>query len=751
MKKKALVLLLSAALAAPTIIGAAAQSPDDPVSAVPGTAVVEPVAAVAADAAKPDDELLEDAIKSAKLYIGNTVKFDEVSHQIVDLGGFKVVYLDWSSSESREYASAVVTEDGVLIRCSRHTPGEQPAMPEITKEDALMLAYEFAMKVNPAFGLLSTEHATVKYQRYSGYSVTFYAMHNGCIIDSCYVQVSVNNSGKVTEYDAQEFVRGLKLPAAPESIIPKEDAKKALKTKLAPELIYKSFYRFDDKTGRFKAEIKLVYQLPGDYNYNKKVIDAVTGEVITVNRTTSKYYAAERARSIDGGGYTRSSAINLTPAEQKAVEAQAGLITAAEADAKVRAVSEFGIPNSLPVDTATLSTIKSAYNDKLSYRWAITYRDKEEGKYAYAIVDAKTGEILSFSGYGLGRLEYKPASEFKYTEAECEEAAVKLMQKLYGEKFESYVRTEYQNVRPLSLDDIISTYTFNFVRVINGAKFNDDFITVSVYPDTLAVTDVSFGYTDTEFPSTDGALDVSAAVDAYFGVVENGPYYLVAESNKDGELQVPVYPFTVGEKQLVPVYGYTFYCYVDAMTGELLDYNGEPAEYKPLKFYSSGEWFGDLAGSPYYPAVKILYNMDIVEAKERDFCPNDEITGEELLDMLWKAGYMKPAELGAEPVSLEDAADIIMRAVGYSKILGLSKIFKVPFGGKANLSEDRIAAVALAEGLGLLDGVLPGEDAPDLTAPATRGQAAQLVYNLVVWSESNEEVTGLVKAVPVEP
>ncbi len=448
MKKKALVLLLSAALAAPTIIGAAAQSPDDPVSAVPGTAVVEPVAAVAADAAKPDDELLEDAIKSAKLYIGNTVKFDEVSHQIVDLGGFKVVYLDWSSSESREYASAVVTEDGVLIRCSRHTPGEQPAMPEITKEDALMLAYEFAMKVNPAFGLLSTEHATVKYQRYSGYSVTFYAMHNGCIIDSCYVQVSVNNSGKITEYDAQEFVRGLKLPAAPESIIPKEDAKKALKTKLAPELIYKSFYRFDDKTGRFKAEIKLVYQLPG------------------------------------GGGYTRSSAINLTPAEQKAVEAQAGLITAAEADAKVRAVSEFGIPNSLPVDTATLSTIKSAYNDKLSYRWAITYRDKEEGKYAYAIVDAKTGEILSFSGYGLGRLEYKPASEFKYTEAECEEAAVKLMQKLYGEKFESYVRTEYQNVSPLSLDDIISTYTFNFVRVINGAKFNDDFITVSVYPDT---------------------------------------------------------------------------------------------------------------------------------------------------------------------------------------------------------------------------------------------------------------------------
>ena len=136
------------------------------------------------------------------------------------------------------------------------------------------------MKVNPDYSLLSDENATVNYGRWSGYDVTFHSLYDGNIVDSNVVRVTVSPEGKVTYYDAFSLARGLNLSETPEEIISADDAKKALKTKLPLELVYRSYYEYDHERGESKATLKLVYQLPRDYS--TKVVDAITGEVIAV-------------------------------------------------------------------------------------------------------------------------------------------------------------------------------------------------------------------------------------------------------------------------------------------------------------------------------------------------------------------------------------------------------------------------------------------------------------------------------------
>ena len=741
MHKKIGALLLTAALAMPALTGAVALSPDDSLPAEPDIVIARPATVETLATEKSDEALLEDAIKAAKRYLGNTDRFAEMSHKISDYGKVKIVNLSWSESKNEgEYLSAEVTDDGVLL-WFRLSDQSEIGIPQISKADAVRLAYEFAMKVNPAYGLLSEEHATIGYYRWTGYIVTFHCLHEGRELDGKNVEVIVNPDGRVIGYDAYSFARGLQLPETPEATISDADAKKAFVANLPLELVYKAFYNYNYEDGITKATIKLVYQIPDDYS--DKVIDAATGKVLTVKRENWIYYSEKLDQAADMAlvGGSATAKVNLTPAEQKAVNLQAGLLTIEDVEARLRAVKEFGFDDSLKLEYSSLYSVKSVFSDKLSYRWSLSYSDKDGMTHLGADVDAKTGEVISFYGYSSNedsvlRSDYKKPDEFKYSEAECEQAAIKLLQSLYGEKFGGYVKTDYMGVRPLE-EDIISSYTFRFVRTINGAKFYNDMIYISVNPGTLGVTSLNFTYTDTTFPSAEGAIDVSAAVDKYFNVVALKPYYIVGYGVKDGELEVPAYDYSTEEKVLVPVYGYTYGGYVDAKTGSLLGYDGEPADYKPTTYFDSNAWFSDLAGSPYYKAIKTLYNMDVIDVDDKLFKPDDAVNADYFNAMIEKANYsyyVPEVKTGEETgtISLEDAMYSVVRALGYGVIADLNGIFKNPFGDGAKLSEDRVGAAAIIIGLNLFDGIALDEESPYLTASLTRGQAAQMVYNLLM-------------------
>jgi hypothetical protein len=750
MFKKLKLSLLAASVVLPTVITASALTMDNAAAPAVERGVDTPAVMPAPDmdtpvimdiAAENDDEILETAIKAAKTYLGNTDRFAALEHSISEYAGVKTVYLYWSdSSIDGEYLSAVVTGDGVLLRFKQSFESEL-GLPSITKADAVELAYMYAMKVNPAFDLLSKEYAIVDYLRWRGYQITFHSTYGGYVIENNSVTVDVSPDGKIISYDANSFARGLNLPETPARIISADEAKKALNTSLPLELVYRSFYEYDYKTYESKATIKLVYKLPDDYT--TKAVDAQTGDIITIEQQYRFYPAAEetvRAADMANGGVNGSDKIKLSPAEQKVVSVQAGLLSVADIDAALRKVKEFGLDDTLKIDSSTLFTVKSPYDGKLSYKWNLSYKNEDGSIYVNAEVDAKTGEILSFSNYSSvyyrsyydGSM-YKADVEPKYTIEQSEEAVQNLLKSLYGEKFNSYVKIESVDIMPLSVAPV-TFYSFNYVRTVNDVKFYDDSISIMVDPDTLGVVSLAFNYTDTKFPSTAGVIGAQNAVDKYFDAVPLEPYYIVSAGKKDGKLIMPELVYSTDEKQLTPVYRYTYYGYIDANSGELLGYDGEPVEYKPVSYFNSAMNFTDIADSPYFKAIKTLYNMDIIDMDGSRFRPDDAITYAELRDMLQNAGYWNYVSddntADSTTVAFADALYNVVCAMGYSEIATLDEIFKNPYGDAA-IAQGRIGAVAISAALGLLDGIAREDAAPDFTAPITRGEAAQLTYNLL--------------------
>lgn len=739
MFKKLKVMLLAASLVLPSAVYASALTTEKPILiSAPVTAV--PISAEVGT--ESDDALLADAIIKAKEYLGDTDRFASMSHSISDYYGIKLFYLYWYDSENEgETLSAAIGSDGVLYRFSVSNYDGEAKLPVITKNDALEIAYTYAVKVDPSSAFISKDFATVSYMRWSGYEVTFQSTYNGYAIKGNDITVTVSPDGKVTGFDAFDMARGVVTPENPETLISETAAKAALKTSLPLELIYKSFYSYDEESDKYTAKIKLVYKLADDYA--SKAVDAVTGE--TIEYETKSYEGAYDGAESPVAGEANSSAgqgSKLTEAELKSIELQAGLLTADAITAKLRAVAEFGMTDGYTLYASNLYSSESPYDGTLTYYWQLSYRtgegdDKENSNYAYAMANAKTGEITSYSNYT--GTDNKPVTEFKYTEEQCKSAAEKLLAALYGNKFTAYVYTDNAPiVYPLDAEEeSISSYTFSYVRTVSGVKFPTDMITVTVNPDTLGAISLDFGYTDVGFPSAEGAISAGAAADKYFAIVALKPYFIAGLGISDGKLLTPDIAYSPDEKQLTPVYAYTYFCYVDAMDGGLLGYDGKAAEYTPVEYFERNVTFVDLASSAYAEAIFKLYNMDIIGMDDTRFEPDRAITVGELSEMLQNAGYWyqldgdKDSDQTAS-VTVEDALYRVVCALGYADIATIDGIFKYPYENADEVSVNRVGAVAITYALGLLQVIVSDGGTLNPTADLTRGQAAQLVYNLLV-------------------
>jgi Fungalysin/Thermolysin Propeptide Motif. len=729
MFKKFKIALLATTMVLPSVVYASALTAETPVAiSAPVTAV--PISATVDSIS--DDALLEAAINAAKKFLGNTDRFSSLSHSISDFNGVKVVYLYWYDSTTEgETLSATVGADGTLYQFSICGDSKN-ILPVITKTDALQTAYVYATKVDSEYASwISKEFATVSYSRWNGYTVTFQSIYNGYLVEGNSITVSVSPEGKVTAFNALDMARNVSIPEKPSTLISVTEAKNTLKSSLPLELVYKSFYSWDNDSREYKATIKLVYKLAD--NYSTQAVDAVTGKLIEL-QSNNYYYGGptESADSTAGNG-SISAESKLSEAERKEVVLQAGLLSAANIDAKLRTVIAFGFTSDLTLSSSTLYGVKSPYDGTTSYQWQLNYKDTDGNVTVYAIVDAKNGTVISFNNYNGS--EYKPVSEFKYTSKECQTAAEKLLTALYGEKFSSYVYVDslYSGVQPLTAEDQISSYSFYYVRTVNGVKFMTDTISVTVNPDTLEVFDLNFGYTDTVFPSVTGAINASTAADKYFAVVALNPYYIVSLGISDGKLLAPDLVYSAEEKQLSPVYSYIYNGYVDAISGELLDSSGDAADYKPTEYYKSNVSFVDIGTSEYSGSILALLNMDIITLDNVNYEPNRAITAAELETLLENAGYWysdSDDKETASSVSVEDALYRVVCALGYSEIAKIDAIFKYPYSDASKVSKERVGAVAIGAALGLLDKIAK-DGTLDPSAAITKGEAAQLVYNLI--------------------
>lgn len=197
--------------------------------------------------------------------------------------------------------------------------------------------------------------------------------------------------------------------------------------------------------------------------------------------------------------------------------------------------------------------------------WDLSWNPKAaDGSSIYVSIDSVTGDILNYNCY----TPYNPQAQIKipkYTKAEALAAVEKFLNKIAPTKFKETVQKDNPNMYPYYDSRIINqdTYSFNYVRQVNGLDFFDNGMTVTVDKNTLQIRNYTFNWDNGVFEDPAKAISKDKAKEFFkskLGIELS--YNLI--SNDNGKTQTPilVYSFKNGNNP------------IDAITGDVLNNSG---------------------------------------------------------------------------------------------------------------------------------------------------------------------------------
>ncbi len=239
-----------------------------------------------------------------------------------------------------------------------------------------------------------------------------------------------------------------------------------------------------------------------------------------------------------------------------------------------------------------ITTAKSAFDlktdgYKLSYEynenqngrnlWRLSWnREKEPSSSIYVTVDADTGDITS-----MNRWEYSnkiPGKIPVYSREQALKKAQEIGKKLQPLNFTQtklYEKTKY-GIDPFYTSS--DSYTFRFIRVINGIDMQDNGITITLDKNTLEMKNYEFDWDRGSFPDPSKAISLEEAKKVFgeeLGIELS--YRLIYNYKEKTETPILVYALKDSNKP------------IDALTGKVLDYSN---------MYYGGEKAADSAGAP---------------------------------------------------------------------------------------------------------------------------------------------------------
>ena len=489
-----------------------------------------------------------------------------------------------------------------------------------------------------------------------------------------------------------------------------------------------------------KQEAKLVYQLTGQ---SGGAIDALTGEPLQLGQ------GDWLATDLSGGGGMGSSkepragsAANettvLTPQEQQEVERTAKLLKQDEAIAAVQRWIE--IPENLTLRSANLGTDWRSTDKRIwSFDWNNTGSENGEGKpqYLSARVSATTGELLGFN------LSYPQTgkTEAKLDRTAAQKLAEDFLKKVQLDRFSQVaLNPENGSNGKMSSEPRNSQY-FSYSRVANGVDFPDNGMTVNVDPVDGIVTSYELNWSELKLPGVSGILSKDMAVESFLKARPlTLAYVRIVSNGLLGDLRLVYLPFN--QDRSMPLSST-----LDAKSGELLDYRGQPVEKGP-KPYS----FSDLTGVDGAPEIAALGQAGLFGDFGNNFNPLEKMSVASLLralylnrfglwentnlaegEVLTKAkeqGWLKEDLQPGDPVTRELLAKILLRYIRLNKVAELKDIYHLDFEDTAQISSDALGYIALAKSTGILkvEGqVLAPRDA------VSRAEAATSFFRALGW------------------
>lgn len=587
-------------------------------------------------------------------------------------------------------------------------------------------AEKFIKKIAPDI-FDKIEYVETTSNLYNGqYTFSYRRVENGVPMKDTFVTVSINyGTGDVMSFNTN-WIYDLDIPSK-EVKITSQQAAKLIEKNLSMELMYQNYYEKDTKNNS-KVRAYLVYR--PDKSYIS--IDAKTSEVYT-NRTEYEVLAKEskdEATADKGSG----SATGLTEKEIESLLNLKGLITKTEAISTVRSEDALFLDKNLKSVTATLSsTDYNNNNGEKNYIWYLTFSDpsskNELNNYANATVDAKTGKILSFyaiaDNYNYSKETKLEKTKAKFDEKQCQKTFETFVKKQMPERFAKSQISENNNneviIAYVDGKQVYEGYSYQYDRVNEGVRYPYNGIYGTVDGITGKIYSFGVQWDDSvQFESPIGAITPKQAFDQYISKEGYGLVYEINTSyiyNKNtneymskNEVRL-VYRADIMPNTISP------------FTGEQL--TGEGKMHNNKKSYS----YTDIGPSKYQREIQLLADMGISFEGDK-FLPNQNITKGELETLLskinWNEEILSTVSKN-QTITRVDAVKRFITFLGYENMAQLKNIYVVDFEDLENVDDSYIGYLALAKGMGIIDGnkLRPNEN-------LTRSEAAYMIVNLLV-------------------
>ena len=671
-------------------------------------------------AEESNDKVLEGVILKVKELFNISNDYDGFVSQVNSYNNEMTFFLNWTDSNEVLPDISVHTDSkGNIIsfdKYERNYSEPETKLPNYNKDEALKFALEFIGKVDPKIykeiKLKTSSNPINNWDR--NYSFNFIRVIDDIPYTENTIHINVDmHTGDITNYYTN-WERDLDFPKA-ESIISLENAKEAYIKDIGLNLVYKTSYRYPSPmdTG---SESK--YYLAYSYIGERKGIDAFNGKVINLSNHGIYTTTTEKAMAEDNAA---GGAPIITPEERGEIDKLVGIKDIKEAEKKAREILQLG--SNYKLQNHNLYTNWQNPDDffyNLSFvKEAEKYQDVEVS------LDAKTLELISFYKYRDIEANSKPSIK----KSQALEMAEDYIKKINPDKIQ---KIEYMEN---SMEDNQQSYYFNFIRKVDDIYVESDNISIGIDAVNKEIDSYNISWYKGEFPSRENIISIDKAYEVLFENIGFSLNYISVYSNNE----------TQDKKDIKLVYSVSQDkpTIIDAKTGDILNYSGNP--YKENKIPS----YTDIEDSYAKDKINTLSEYSIGFSTDK-FSPKDKIKQKDFLYLLWKSinpyrteteadsdviykeltrqNIVKDEEENREKVvTKEEAVKFIIRAMKYEKLAEASNIYKDLFKDQKDISPNLKGHMSIAYGLKIINGDGSGNIRPKYEL--LREDAASMIYN----------------------
>ncbi len=643
--------------------------------------------------AQTESEEISRVLSLIKERIGETGEYDEFVSSVSENSGVKQYTFRWTGT--LRSMNVTVSESGIILSFNKYNNNKpyetsKPSINKMSQGEAISKARLLIDKINPGMVSDLRLYANTYDSLYDeGFSFRIQRLYNGVDVVGDTGYIRVNKDASCIESFNIKFTENIEFDDL-SKIIDRNTAIEKYKSELGMVLSY--------KVDNDKAYLQYAPK------YYDKYISAITGELITPIMPEYNLFKNEAAMdsvTMGGGGGSQ-----FTEAEIKNLEIMNSLISRKTAEELIKGNKLFNVP--YDADTGYFNTSYNSVTKKYIYSMEFVNKDFS----AYVYMDAEDGTVITYNCYNKNEKE-----EHKENLTLAKSYVEKLASKYYKSDESGDFRFEK-----------INNNTYTFLRYKNDIPCFDNRIYITINNKSEIIS-YNISCSEVEFDSPDGILSHNEACDSMIKECGYGLYYYPACS-KDGmkkpDIAYLIYDTT--NKNTT----------IDAKTGKIVRNYEEEAvigAYKDIEEHYAKEIIKTLA----------IYGIGFEGDK---FEPDKVITQEEYLSLLASVvkygeginltkatalanrydtavrnGIIRENEKNPkEPVTRENAAVFMVRALGFDEVAAINGIYISKF---TDVTEN-IGHISILNGMGVING-FEGKFNPDNFI--TRADAMIMIYN----------------------